>query len=515
MQGAGTREPAKSLSNEEIDRLIGRATELKVGGSYWAAQPELPDQPYVLLCVRNSAAREEAMASSVGPFLAWTDAADPWHLVSGASQVMADADDEVALVAAMSGTPVRCLGNGRFAALDGAGRSALRELFRSIACEAFADPYSGEAMDARSAIDLCACWRKLIDSNRRIDAALGFAFWKRPTVTPLLWSGSGEVPFVSKLPSSANAERLLVWKSRTPTPLLDRLEQSRAQLVEVEDGFIRSVGLGADCVPPLSIVVDELGIYFDPQRPSRLERFIAEGPFTEELLERARRLRALIVQRGISKYGVGQNSVSRGPGEKRRVLVPGQVEDDRSILCGGGSVQTNEQLLRRVREREPDAEILYKPHPDVEAGHRRGAIADSVAAELVDVLVRGEAISSLIDSVDAVHVNTSLVGFEALLRGKPVTTHGVPFYAGWGLTTDLGEVPDRRKAKCTLDQLVAATLLLYPRYVDPVTGLPCPPEILIQRLSEQARSGSGGVVVSLRRLQGRLKRLFSAVLRLR
>ena len=32
---------------------------------------------------------------------------------------------------------------------------------------------------------------------------------------------------------------------------------------------------------------------------------------------------------------------------------------------------------------------------------------------------------------------TSLAGFEALLRGKPVTTHGQPFYAGWGLTEDI------------------------------------------------------------------------------
>ena len=79
--------------------------------------------------------------------------------------------------------------------------------------------------------------------------------------------------------------------------------------------------------------------------------------------------------------------------------------------------------------------------------------------------------------VDEVHVNTSLAGFEALLRGKAVTTYGVPFYAGWGLTRDLGPVPARRTAKRSIDELVAAALLIYPRYLDPVTGLPCPAEV--------------------------------------
>ena len=38
--------------------------------------------------------------------------------------------------------------------------------------------------------------------------------------------------------------------------------------------------------------------------------------------------------------------------------------------------------------------------------------------------------------VDAVYVVTSTMGFEALLVGKPVTTFGVPWYAGWGVTDD-------------------------------------------------------------------------------
>lgn len=506
---------AATLSDGEVDRLIEQTAQLRVGGTYWAAQPQLPDRPYVLLRTGDQAAREEAVASSIEPVLLWMDPADPWHLVSGATRVIADADDEIALVAATAGVAVECLGDGRFAALRGGGRTAIRDTFRAVAAELFADPFSGQPLDAAAFIDLCAFWRNLIDTNRGIGAAVGFAFWKRPTVEPLLWGGSRDVPFVSKLPPLQEDKRVLAWKSRTSPKLLERLDISGAHVVEVEDGFIRSVGLGADCVPPLSIVVDELGIYFDPRRPSDLERLIAEGPFTPGLLDRARTLRELIVERGISKYGVGSDSIEQTRGAGRRVLVPGQVEDDRSILCGGGSVRTNEELLRLARDREPDAYIVYKPHPDVEAGHRTGAIPEAISLALADEVVRDQPIGSLIDSVDAVHVNTSLVGFEALLRGKIVTTYGVPFYAGWGLTEDLGSVPERRTARRTLDELVAATLLLYPRYVDPVTGLPCPPEILIQRLSEQPQPGSRGPVVSMRRLQGRWNRLVLALLRSR
>jgi capsular polysaccharide export protein len=107
--------------------------------------------------------------------------------------------------------------------------------------------------------------------------------------------------------------------------------------------------------------------------------------------------------------------------------------------------------------------------------------------------------------VDEVHVNTSLAGFEALLRNKPVTTYGVPFYAGWGLTTDLGPVPKRRSAGRTLDELVAAALLLYPRYLDPVSGLPCPAEVLVMRLGAEEMQDPG-MFVGLRRLQGKLMR---------
>ncbi len=126
-------------------------------------------------------------------------------------------------------------------------------------------------------------------------------------------------------------------------------------------------------------------------------------------------------------------------------------------------ITSNRQLLAAVRAVEPDAYIIFRPHPDVETGLRPGAVDDVEALRHVDRVERDTPTLALVDSVDAVHVLTSLLGFEALLRGRPVVTHGVPFYAGWGLTHDLAPVPPRRGHVRSLDALVAATLLRYPR----------------------------------------------------
>ena len=48
----------------------------------------------------------------------------------------------------------------------------------------------------------------------------------------------------------------------------------------LEDGFLRSVGLGVDGDTALSMVLDNEGIYYDARRPSRLENLL-EGETAE------------------------------------------------------------------------------------------------------------------------------------------------------------------------------------------------------------------------------------------
>ena len=257
-------------------------------------------------------------------------------------------------------------------------------------------------------------------------------------------------------------------------------------MVRIEDGFLRSVGLGSSHVGGASLVIDDQGIYFDPRQPSTLEALLQQADFDAGLIARAQRLTQQVVRAGLTKYNVGARrpAVLGGTG-RRRLLVPGQVEDDASVRLGAPRVGTNLALLRRVREAEPGAWIVYKPHPDTEAGARRGALADADALRYADEVVRGTAAVALFPLVDGVHTMTSLLGFEALLRGLPVITWGQPFYAGWGLTDDRDPPPCRTRRR-SLDELVAATLIAYPRYVHPETGRRCEAEVVVEWLATRA-----------------------------
>lgn len=507
---------------------LGRLPELirrhRIGGTFWGEQPDLPPGS---VSVRSVDALEAAKKlAGAQPIVLWQSSssparpsdgliivpdADPWHVLSSASAVLLDGDDELRLIAALLNVPVydfdRSSGTAVPAKLD------IDELIREqFAGKEFEDPFTGEPMTPFEAVELCGFWRRLIDSNRDLAFGIGFAFWKQAHIAPLLWGGSSELPFRRSGSGPGSAGNVAIWRSKVSNEELRQFECNRTPLIEVEDGFLRSRGLGADCIPPLSITVDRLGAFFDPSKPSELEQLLEKGEFDDFTLERANEIRQLIVDAGLGKYEQGNEPLERPAGARRHILLPGQVEDDRSVETGGCGLVSNLELLKRVREQAPEAYILYKPHPDVLAGHRRGGVPERLCLEHADQVVGALPASSLIEMVDEVHVNTSLTGFEALLRLKPVTTYGVPFYAGWGLTRDLGPVPSRRTRKCTIDELVAAALLIYPRYLDPVTGLPCPAEVVVARLG-MAAEAEPTLLVAMRRLQGKfMRRLRSLVL---
>ncbi|RAU19491.1 hypothetical protein DN062_02910 [Nitrincola tibetensis] len=232
----------------------------------------------------------------------------------------------------------------------------------------------------------------------------------------------------------------------------------------MEDGFVRSVGLGVDLVEPLSLVLDSKGIYYDSTQSSDLECLLNEAQMDSALLTKAAQVSERLISLGISKYNVGLPKALDLPKNRRVILVPGQVETDASIRLGSPQVKTNLELLQRVRSHCPEAFIIYKPHPDVVGGGRVGEVNDVDASAFCDLQVTDIGMPALLSQVDEVHTITSLTGFEALIRQIPVVTYGLPFYAGWGLTQD-HFVSERRTARRSLHELIAATLILYPIYV--------------------------------------------------
>ena len=344
----------------------------------------------------------------------------------------------------------------------------------------YLDPETGQLTSPERLIEWMGLQRRMRSRFQSPIYAPNFSRWKKPIVKAF-FQGS-EVRFIDNVHSYPGTGMLALWgRTRDSTA-------SVQDTIYLEDGFLRSVGLGADLIRPLSWVMDRRGIYYDSRQVSDLEHILQTTAFDDALCMRARSLQARIVSENLTKYNVGSGRWQRPETARRVILVPGQVESDASIHYGSPVVQRNMDLLKAVRDANPDAYVVYKPHPDVVAGLRNAGQNENSALQWCDEVVVDLPIGQLFAAVDEVHVLTSLAGFEALLRGRKVVTFGQPFYAGWGLTTDMHPVA-RRQRVLSLDQLVAGVLILYPTYVSRRSGRYTTPENALDELLSWKAAG--------------------------
>lgn len=349
----------------------------------------------------------------------------------------------------------------------------------------YVDPIKDEICAAERALAHVGLQRQHRSAFPRKVYALGFSRWKRPFIKDFL--RGTDVVFKKTVMGRNYPNRdgaVALWGSADPPP-----GAAGATIIRIEDGFLRSSGLGADLVRPLSLVIDDIGIYYDATRPSRLEQILNTQVLGPDERNRAQRLREKIVALDVTKYNLGAVAWARPLTDQPVLLVVGQVETDASIRLGSPEVISNIALLRRVRAENLDAYIVYKPHPDVLAGLRRSGHEEQEAAEIADeVLTAPVSMAHLLAGVDALHTMTSLMGFEALLRGKNVVCHGLPFYAGWGLTDDRLSCL-RRTQRPSLDDLVHAALIAYPRYFNYSKYCFIQPEDAVEDLAAWSKSG--------------------------
>ncbi len=347
-----------------------------------------------------------------------------------------------------------------------------------IAYPRYIDPETKQRCEPERLIAWMGLQRKMRERFPAIIDAIGFSLYKKPIVRRFF---QGSQVFFDRNPiEGPEHATLAVWRRDAVSTTINP-----SNLIQLEDGFIRSVGLGADLIPPLSWAMDTRGIYFDATRPSDLEHILQHGVFDIELTARAESLRERLVAHELTKYNVGTSRwhppENCSEPKQSIILVPGQVESDASLSLGAPVIRKNIDLLQAVRTANPSSYIIYKPHPDVVAGLRRTGQHEDQASYWCDEIVIEVSMGNLLAQVDEIHTLTSLTGFEALLRGKKVVCYGLPFYAGWGLTEDKLSL-ERRTRKLSLNELVAGVLILYPTYISRTTGKFTTPERVLDEL---------------------------------
>jgi len=484
----------------------------------------LADHPHLPIVIKAHPETVEGLRAghfgpgdATGRVTLLTSPVSPWRLLEGAVAVYT-VSSQLGFEAVLAGHRPQVFGQPFYAGwgLTQDHNPVPRRTRRLTAAQVFAaamilapqwyDPCRDRLCSFEEAVDQLEAEVRAFRQDRDGHVAVGMRLWKRGRLQAVFGRQKRLVFRDDPARAATTGRSVLVWagKLRPGDFAPDRA------VLRVEDGFVRSRGLGADLVPPLSLVTDDLGIYYDPSRPSRLEQLLL-SPLPPGGARRAEALIARLRTARVTKYNLAGAPLPPLPAGLR-VLVPGQVEDDASIRLGAGAVRTNLALLQAVRAAHPDAVIVYKPHPDVEAGLRPGAVDEADLAGLADVVARRADPVALIDACDTVWTMTSTLGFEALLRDTPVTCLGVPFYAGWGLTRDLGPVPERRLRAAdghplprpTLLHLAHAALIAYPRYYDPVSRRPCPPEVALDRLTTGVLPRPGPALRLLAKLQGAL-----------
>lgn len=307
--------------------------------------------------------------------------------------------------------------------------------------------------------------------------AVGFSRWKRSFIGDFLQGARLTFSRKPKNKTKSKQQAIAVWGSKFISA-----DNQYKQVLRIEDGFLRSVGLGADLIRPQSLIVDDIGLYYDATRTSRLERILNEQTLTIDEIERAEKLRKKIIALGLTKYNSDHGTWQRPQNAQTVILVVGQVESDASIAFGSPKIKTNLALLKQVRADCPSAYIVYKPHPDVVAGLRKKGELENTVNLYCDEVIKSTSVDTLLAQIDELHTMTSLMGFEALIRGVPVICHGLPFYAGWGLTEDRISCP-RRTRKLTLNELAFGALVTYPRYFSSNNNLFIEPEDAVDELA--------------------------------
>lgn len=289
-----------------------------------------------------------------------------------------------------------------------------------------------------------------MESDRQFDRILTFSrgIARIPNLGEFLQAR--EIVYAGCCPGRAKADCVVGWGRKQNTHRARHYaNKNHLPYLSLEDGFLRSVGLAVHGHPPLSLVVDDMGMYYDAHTPSRLETWLNAQPGASDplddahMLNRAERCIERITRAGLSKYNdapaAAPDALQRR--QPQRILVVDQTAGDLSVRYGMATAQAFTRMLQAAFDEYPKAEILVKTHPDVLAGTKQGYLTAINETDRIRLIAQNVNPRALLETVDHVYVVTSLLGFEALLLRKRVTCFGAPFMPAGALPMTASRLP--------------------------------------------------------------------------
>lgn len=266
-----------------------------------------------------------------------------------------------------------------------------------------------------------------------------------------------------------NVAGIIGWGAKPNTIEARKYAQRNGlPFLALEDGFLRSYGVG-DLFPTLSLIVDNIGIYYDSTRPSALEQLLnSQDNFPNKNCDKIKKAKELIVKNNLSKYNhAPDDNLSLRNNEKARVLVIDQTFGDMGVKLAAADSNTFSLMLESALDENPSADIYIKTHPETTSGQKLGYLSNIRTRDK-----RIKKIShlcnplSLMKKIDHIYVVSSTMGFEALLLDKKVTCFGIPWYSGWGVTDDRAKTSRRIRSR-SVDELFYAAYFEYTKYINP------------------------------------------------
>jgi len=244
----------------------------------------------------------------------------------------------------------------------------------------------------------------------------------------------------------------------------------KGKLRLLEDGFIRSIDLNKSLIKSLSCIKDDVGIYYDATKASKLENILNTYDFKSDkkLMKKAKQAISLIIENNISKYNHPKNIEDKYfKKDEKKVLVISQVENDKSLEYGLTNNTSLYDLINLALEENKDSIVYIKVHPDYIIRDNFNFSINNSRCKIIKEEINS---ISLLKHFEKVYTRTSLMGFEALLLGKKCICLGMPFYASWGLTEDRLGKNERRKRQLSIEELFAASYILYTEYSNPYSN---------------------------------------------